>query len=108
MRSLAVVSSFLLLSSAVAFGQTALPPLTAQVEVHVVNVDVSVTDSHSRPVPGLTKDDFEVFEDGVPQKITNFSVQWNGAASATAAPAAESGDNGRRMMIIVDNNFLDK
>src|ERR1700720_3279748 len=54
------------------FGQ--MPPLTTQVEVHVVNVDVTVTDGHGRPVLDLTKDDFEVLEDGHRQKVTNFSV----------------------------------
>ena len=48
-------------------------PLFAQekIEVSVVNVDVTVTD-HGKPVPGLTKDDFVVLEDGVPQALTNF------------------------------------
>ena len=48
-------------------------PLFAQekIEVSVVNVDVTVTD-HGKPVAGLTKDDFEVLDDGAPQAITNF------------------------------------
>jgi len=33
---------------------------------------VTVTDRRGDPVRGLTRDDFEVFEDGVPQAITNF------------------------------------
>ena len=68
-----------LLAAAVASAAAAqnvgpLPPLTAQVEVHVVNVDVSVTDRSGNPVLGLNKDDFEIFEDGRPQKVSNFSV----------------------------------
>jgi VWFA-related protein len=42
------------------------------VEVPVVNVEVLVTDSHGDPVPGLTAEDFEVFEDGRPVTVTNF------------------------------------
>jgi len=47
-----------------------IPTFKAQVEY--VEVDVLVTDSDGRPVPGLTKDDFQVFEDGKPQTVTNF------------------------------------
>ena len=42
-------------------------------ELTVVNVDVSVTDKKG-PVLGLTKDDFEVFQDGKPQPLTNFAA----------------------------------
>ncbi len=40
--------------------------------VRLVNVFVSVTDSKGAPVPGLTKDDFLLSEDGHPQKIAVF------------------------------------
>src|SRR5437763_16916095 len=46
--------------------------LAEPIEVHVVNVDVVVTDRAGHPVPGLTKNDFELFENGKPQTITNF------------------------------------
>lgn len=49
-----------------------LPPISERVEVSVTNVDVVVTDSKGNRVSGLTRDDFEVFQDGVPQAITNF------------------------------------
>jgi VWFA-related protein len=49
-----------------------LPPVAERVEVSVTNVEVVVTDSKGRRVPGLTRDDFEVWQDSVPQKITNF------------------------------------
>jgi VWFA-related protein len=50
----------------------AMPPVSERVEVSVTNVEVIVTDSKGNRVPGLTKDDFEVFQDGVPQTISNF------------------------------------
>lgn len=50
----------------------AMPPISERVEVSVTNVDVVVTDSKGNRVSGLTRDDFEVFQDGVPQAITNF------------------------------------
>jgi hypothetical protein len=48
--------------------------LTEKIEVSVVNVDVTVTDRNGQPVRGLTRDHFDVFEDGVRQTITNFYV----------------------------------
>ncbi|MCZ6508404.1 MAG: VWA domain-containing protein, partial [Acidobacteria bacterium] len=42
------------------------------VDVNLVNLEVYVTDKKGNPITGLTKDDFEVFEDKRPVKITNF------------------------------------
>lgn len=53
-------------------GQQVIPPVSESVEVSVTNVEVIVTDSKGNRVPGLTRDDFEVRQDGVPQAITNF------------------------------------
>ena len=50
----------------------AMGPVTERVEVSVTNIDVIVTDSKGNRVPDLTRDDFEVFQDGVPQVISNF------------------------------------
>jgi VWFA-related protein len=47
-------------------------PVTESVEVSVTNVDVVVTDSKGNRISGLTRDDFEVYQDNVPQVITNF------------------------------------
>jgi VWFA-related protein len=52
--------------------QKPIPPVSERVEVAVTNVEVVVTDSKGNRVPGLTRDDFEVYQDGIPQKITNF------------------------------------
>lgn len=52
--------------------EKAFPPVTESVDVSVTNVDVFVTDSKGNRVGGLTPDDFEVRQDGIPQKITNF------------------------------------
>jgi VWFA-related protein len=45
-----------------------------QVDVSVANVEVVVTDRQGNPVRGLTIEDFELFENGVRQTITNFAV----------------------------------
>ena len=50
----------------------ALAPFTESVDVSVTSVDVFVTDSKGQRVAGLTKDDFDVKQDGIPQTITNF------------------------------------
>jgi VWFA-related protein len=52
--------------------QQSMPPVSERVEVSVTNIDVIVTDSKGNRVPDLTQNDFEVFQDGVPQVISNF------------------------------------
>jgi Ca-activated chloride channel homolog len=50
------------------WGQT-----TFRGRVDIVQVTVSVTDAAGRLITGLTQDDFQVFEDGVEQTITQFT-----------------------------------
>jgi len=40
---------------------------------NLVDVAVSVSDSRGRFVPGLTRDEFQVFDNGVKQQVTHFS-----------------------------------
>jgi VWFA-related protein len=47
-------------------------PVTESVSVDITNIEVIVTDSKGQRVTGLTRDDFEVRQDGVIQPITNF------------------------------------
>ena len=49
-------------------------PVIFRVEVDYVEVDAFVTDAQGNPVNDLTADDFEVLEDGKPQKVTSFSL----------------------------------
>jgi hypothetical protein len=72
-------------------------PLTRQVgglrfldvtEVTIVNVEVTVTDKKG-PVFGLKSGDFEVFQDGKPQDLTNFAL-FTRVAPSVPAPAATS------------------
>ncbi|HMC23192.1 MAG TPA: VWA domain-containing protein [Thermoanaerobaculia bacterium] len=109
MRTFAIAASVAagLAGFAIAQNVGPLPPLTAQVEVHVVNVDATVTDTDGNPVVDLTKDDFEIFEDGVPQKVTNFSI-FRTAGTPPPAVAAEgrSASMQRRILLIIDNNYL--
>ncbi len=46
-----------------------------KVEVKLVNVFVTVTDQHGAPVANLLQNDFELLEDGKPQKISVFDKE---------------------------------
>ena len=48
---------------------------TIKLRVNLVQVRVVVRDSKGNPVPGLTREDFQVSDNGKPQIITNFSVE---------------------------------
>ena len=48
---------------------------TFKVDVKLVNVFVTVTDEHGAPVAGLSKDNFQMLEDGRPQKISVFDKE---------------------------------
>ena len=70
-----------------------------RVRVNQVLVPVIVTDRKGHHVTGLKQDDFEVLEDGAPQKVVAFSTEENGAAellqaepvSPRGAPLVDSG-----------------
>lgn len=48
---------------------------TFKVDVKLVNVFVTVTDAHGAPVGGLSKDNFQVLEDGALQKVSVFDKE---------------------------------
>ncbi|MBZ5645174.1 MAG: VWA domain-containing protein [Acidobacteriia bacterium] len=56
---------------------SAAPPAQIRVEVNLVNLFATVRDKHKAVITGLTKDDFQVYEDGQLQEITNFSADSN-------------------------------
>ena len=51
------------------------PRGTIKVNVNLVNVLVSVLDDHNRPAPDLPAEAFQIFEDGVQQKIDIFESE---------------------------------
>jgi VWFA-related protein len=104
------------------FTVAAAAPLSAQsitekIDVSLVNVDVTVT-SHGAPARGLSAGDFEILEDGVPQKITHFYAIENARDNAPAASPAPSAAATvaqpdtpderfrRRVLVIVDNRHI--
>src|SRR5438094_308606 len=91
-------------------------PLMEKIDVSLVNVDVTVT-SRGEAVRGLTREDFEVLEDGVPQPITNFyAIAGRQAQAQATAPAAqraasiETADDRfrRRVLLLIDNTHLSR
>ena len=115
-----IVASALLVAlplSSVAQSQTPpgaeIPKLVETVSVRVINIDVVVTDKKGNPITGLTAADFEVTENRVSQKVTNFSEVRSSASvqGSTPAPAGtpavkreETPDHLKRKVIFfVDN-----
>jgi len=84
-------------------------PTTFKVNVRLVVVRVVARDSQGHAVGNLQQQDFQVFDNGKPQTITQFSVEKAGAratiepsvpnpangTSSTNAPAEESGENAK-------------
>jgi VWFA-related protein len=62
------------------------PPFQIRVETNLVTVKVVVRDAKGRPVAGLRKEDFRLFDSGKPQDITGFAAET--AAAKAAAPEA--------------------
>src|SRR5689334_15008526 len=82
------------------------------IDVDVVNVEVVATDRSGRPVAGLTRGDFELYEDGKPVAVTNFLSSVEDALAAgrpvggpdgTIAPATRSADQALSFAVFVDN-----
>lgn len=61
------------------------------VDVNLINVEVYVTDKKGNPITGLTRDDFEVYEDKGPVAITNFYAVTEGQRREIPVQQAEAG-----------------
>ena len=72
-----------------------IPSLGETIEVSIVNVDVVVTDKDGKRIHGLTRDDFEIYENGKAQPLSHFAeyrgeaVRNRGHLSAEAAATLE-------------------
>jgi len=84
MRSSSCLLLLLLALPSSAAPQTPTVPHAAEsVEVSIVNVDAVVVDKQGHRVQGLRRDDFDIFENGIRQPITNF-------AEYSSTPAKQS------------------
>ena len=76
------ITAFILLASLASSAQQApppkpapeQPPITFKVEVNYVEIDAIVTDAQGNFVRNLTKDDFQVLEQGKPQEVSVASL----------------------------------
>jgi VWFA-related protein len=93
------------------------PKLVESIDIRVIDVDVVVTDKKGNYVTGLTKDDFEIYENGVPKTVTNFyEVEGNqphglvagevGGKVEPATAAAVPEEMKRRIIFYIDNLSL--
>ena len=91
--------------------QPSLPTLGETIEVSIVNVDVYVTDKSGHRARGLTREDFDVFENGVRQPITNFAeyardepaaAPQSGAPAERATEAAPVSQQKRTVVVFVE------
>jgi len=73
------------------------PPVLAQepessfsetIEVNLVNVHVVITTFSGKPITGLTRDDFLVWEDGEPREITHFAQVLDGVPEPAFDPTS--------------------
>lgn len=80
-RAQFLVGAFLLVSASIYAQQHSLPQAGSSPDapsfkmkssVYRVIVNVTVTDNHGNPVHGLTRNDFTLKEDGVPQRVLYF------------------------------------
>ena len=101
--------------------QQPAPGQPFQSRVELVTTDVVVRDNNGQFIADLKKEDFEVLEDGVPQKVISFSLTHGGRsfniAAPPPAPVAEgiilppsrppADAAGRIFLIFVDDLHLD-
>src|SRR4029079_11198930 len=98
-KTILFVIAAIIFLSAVHFGQTGTPtpPPTpgsedvVKISTNLIQIDVSVTDSKGKVIPGLTAEDFEIYENGQKQKITNFSFVSNEKSAPEATKPAQKG-----------------
>lgn len=113
-RSAFALSLVLVLTAGPLLAQKAdsKPPLPGQTvreeaRVVVVEVPVNVTDKNGHPVENLTAEDFEVFDDGKPQKISGFEIldERKGLPPAAAGEPPVNPAASRHFMLLFDLSF---
>jgi len=95
---------------------SAQQPFLETFEVRLHDLEIVVTDREGKPVRGLTREDFLVYENGKQQEVTNFSVydlatsRASSVSSDPSAPATEGAQNAaalapppRRFIFFVDD-----
>jgi VWFA-related protein len=86
------------------------PEEVIRLDTELIQVQAVVTDKKGQPVDGLTRDDFEVFEDGQPRALSFFAVERapspGEATAADAAPKPNRAAPARTFVLFVDTLHL--
>jgi VWFA-related protein len=109
-------TAFLLGFALAAFAEDEPPPWATffePVQVPLVSIEVVVTDADGTPIPGLSRDDFEVFEDGEPMEISHFYAApgvarqegVDGEPSSVAEPVVP--DQNLFLVLYLDDHHID-
>lgn len=98
--SISILLAFVVVATAAAPSPCQTPPAQQQQDEEVIVVganevllDAVVRDKGGRPVRDLTASDFEVYEDGVLQRVSSFRLVTRGAAGASAPPPGGAARN---------------
>src|SRR5215468_5941006 len=92
MRRRTLVAATALVVSIGARGSAPAQSTAPESRVELVQLDVVVTDAAGKLVRDLARDDFEVLEDGKPQRLAQFLVVTRAAASAPATAPPPTGE----------------
>jgi VWFA-related protein len=115
--SVCLAVAVFVMASGVVAQETDQPQATffAPVDVPLVSVDVYVFDSGGQPTPGLTIDDFEIFEDGRRVEISHFyassgmvSGAWDTRESPETGLEATSAGQDLYLVVFFDDTNLDR
>jgi Ca-activated chloride channel family protein len=101
MRSILLGAVAALFADVTTFGQSA----AFRARLDLVQVTVTVTDANGRLVTGLTKDDFQVWEDGIEQEVTQFTDQ---RVPVSLGVLLDASDSMRGQPIVDAREALDK
>ena len=94
--------ALLTISAPAAHQEIVQPPLRHEVSVRLVLVDLAAVDKGGHFVPGLTKEDFELFEDGRSVPIKSAGLVRLGKAGA----GGDAGESGAASVPARDNRFF--
>jgi Ca-activated chloride channel family protein len=103
LRDAAVFVSSVVAIASVVVASAQTPRFRARIDA--VPVTVTVTDSSGRLITGLTRDDFEVFEDGVREPITQFTDE---RVPVSLGVVVDSSDSMRGEAIVDARGAIDR
>lgn len=90
LKSFSLTAVFLLLFTVSAYSQSSTPPPenedVLKISTNLIQIDVTVTDKKGKIVTDLKPEDFEIYENGKKQEMSNFSF-------VTVSSAGDSPEN---------------